>query len=187
MSQRKIRNEVANVRCRISRHNPDQFPSQTFPQHNSLASCYYVITYLQLFLNLSRTLVITLYTSRCHKPEERNLKNYRHGQMQHYMTQEGRYEKVRTPIFLTNYNYNDNKIYTYHGYTLYKAAIFSTKSSLQTQFFQNCVRRCMPVAYLFAEVQQRFTHATSQLVVVRKTASSECVFQGAKKMEVGGG
>ena len=45
--------------------------------------------------------------------------------------------KVRTNIFLTNYNHNDNKIYTYHGYTLYIVEInFPTKSSLQTPHFQ---------------------------------------------------
>jgi hypothetical protein len=43
-----------------------------------------------------------------------------------------------------------------------------------------------------AEASGRYTHALLQLVVVvvvvliRKTASSECIFQGAKNMEVGG-
>jgi len=49
MSQRKI-NGFANIRSRISRHHPNEFPSQTFPQYHSLASCYYIIIYLQLFL-----------------------------------------------------------------------------------------------------------------------------------------
>jgi hypothetical protein len=39
---------------------------------------------------------------------------------------------------------------------------------------------------LFAEASLLFTHAVFQLVVVRKTASSVCILQGAKKMEVGG-
>ena len=39
---------------------------------------------------------------------------------------------------------------------------------------------------LFAEASNLFTHAVFQLVVVRKTASSECILQGSKKMEVGG-
>jgi hypothetical protein len=39
---------------------------------------------------------------------------------------------------------------------------------------------------LFAEASELFTHAVFQLVVVRKTASSECILQGAKKMDVGG-
>jgi hypothetical protein len=44
---------------------------------------------------------------------------------------------------------------------------------------------------LFAEVSELFTHAVVQVVVfvVPKTASSECILQGAKNMEVreGGG
>jgi hypothetical protein len=39
---------------------------------------------------------------------------------------------------------------------------------------------------LFAEASELFTHAVFQFVVIRKTASSECILQGAKKMEVGG-
>jgi hypothetical protein len=31
-----------------------------------------------------------------------------------------------------------------------------------------------------------FTHAVLQLIVVRKTASSECIHYGAEKMEYGG-
>jgi len=35
----------------------------------------------------------------------------------------------------------------------------------------------------FAEASEFFTHAVFQHVVDRQTASSECVLQGAKKME----
>jgi hypothetical protein len=35
----------------------------------------------------------------------------------------------------------------------------------------------------FAEASKFSTHAVFQLVVVRKTASSNCIHQGAKKME----
>jgi hypothetical protein len=34
---------------------------------------------------------------------------------------------------------------------------------------------------LFAEASELVTHAVFRLVVVRKTASSECILQGAKK------
>jgi len=37
---------------------------------------------------------------------------------------------------------------------------------------------------LFAEASEIFTHAVFQHVVDRQTASSECMLQGAKKMEV---
>ena len=36
------------------------------------------------------------------------------------------------------------------------------------------------------ETSGLYTHALLQLVVVRKTASSECIIHGAKNMEVGG-
>ena len=39
---------------------------------------------------------------------------------------------------------------------------------------------------LFVEASELFTTAVFQLVLFRKTESSECNFQGAKKMEVGG-
>jgi hypothetical protein len=41
---------------------------------------------------------------------------------------------------------------------------------------------------LFAEASQFFAHAVFQLVVVvvYKTASSECILQGTRNMEVGG-
>ena len=35
--------------------------------------------------------------------------------------------------------------------------------------------------------RQLFTHAAFQLVVYRVAASSECIFQGTKKMELGEG
>jgi hypothetical protein len=37
---------------------------------------------------------------------------------------------------------------------------------------------------LFAEASELFTHAVFQFVVVRKTASLECILEGTKKMEV---
>jgi hypothetical protein len=39
---------------------------------------------------------------------------------------------------------------------------------------------------LIAEASELFTHAVFQFVVDRKTASSDCILEGAKKMEVGG-
>jgi hypothetical protein len=40
---------------------------------------------------------------------------------------------------------------------------------------------------LFAEAPKLFSHSVFQLtVVVHKTASSHCILQGARKMEVGG-
>jgi hypothetical protein len=39
---------------------------------------------------------------------------------------------------------------------------------------------------LFAEASVLVTHAVFQLIVVRKTASSERILQGAQYMEVGG-
>ena len=37
---------------------------------------------------------------------------------------------------------------------------------------------------LYAEALELLTHAVFQLVVFRKTASSECILQGSKKVEV---
>jgi len=37
-----------------------------------------------------------------------------------------------------------------------------------------------------AEASELFMHAVFQLVVFRKTASSECILQGSKKVAVGG-
>ena len=55
---------------------------------------------------------------------------------------------------------------------------FSHKVSLHTNtFFHLCTWRRMPSASNTAETSQLFT----QLVVVRKMASSECILQGAKK------
>jgi hypothetical protein len=39
---------------------------------------------------------------------------------------------------------------------------------------------------LFAEASEIFTHAVLQLVIIHKTTSSERIFEGAKKVEVGG-
>jgi hypothetical protein len=39
---------------------------------------------------------------------------------------------------------------------------------------------------LSVEASELYTYAVFQFVDVRKTASSECILQGAKKMEVGG-
>jgi hypothetical protein len=38
---------------------------------------------------------------------------------------------------------------------------------------------------LFAEAWE-FTHAVFPNIVVRKTASSDCILQGVKRMEIGG-
>jgi len=64
---------------------------------------------------------------------------------------------------------------------------FSTKSpSLSVHFPHVYTRRCMPVAYNFDEGLEPSIHATLQLVVVNKTAPSECILQGDEKMKVGG-
>jgi hypothetical protein len=39
---------------------------------------------------------------------------------------------------------------------------------------------------LFAEASELFTHIVLQLAIIYKIASSKCIFQGAKKMEVRG-
>jgi hypothetical protein len=39
---------------------------------------------------------------------------------------------------------------------------------------------------LFVEALELFTHTAFQLGIVRKTASSDCILQGIKKMEVRG-
>jgi len=44
---------------------------------------------------------------------------------------------------------------------------------------------CVGRVKLFAEASELFMYAVFQ-VVFRKTASSECIFQGAKKMGAGG-
>jgi hypothetical protein len=40
---------------------------------------------------------------------------------------------------------------------------------------------------LITEASELFAHAVFRLVVFRKTASSKCILQGAKRMEVGSG
>jgi hypothetical protein len=40
---------------------------------------------------------------------------------------------------------------------------------------------CAGRVKLFGEVSELFTHAVSQLVIVDKTASSECILQGPKR------
>jgi hypothetical protein len=45
---------------------------------------------------------------------------------------------------------------------------------------------CAGRVQLFAEAPELFTHDVFQLVVIRKTASSEYILKGAKNMEVGG-
>jgi hypothetical protein len=47
---------------------------------------------------------------------------------------------------------------------------------LHVKMYAGCVK-------LYAGTSDIFTHAVFQLVVARKTASSECVRQGAKEME----
>jgi hypothetical protein len=65
---------------------------------------------------------------------------------------------------------------------IFPRILFITKTIFQTLRKQlNTVR-----VQLFAEVSELFPHDVFQHVVVRKTASSECILQGAKYMEVRG-
>jgi N-dimethylarginine dimethylaminohydrolase len=50
-------------------------------------------------------------------------------------------------------------------------------SPLREKLYAGCLK-------LFAETTEHFVHARFQLIVLRKTTSSECILQGAKKIEV---
>jgi hypothetical protein len=64
----------------------------------------------------------------------------------------------------------------FHNVFLIINTLFPT---LHVKMYACCVK-------LYAETSEIFTHAVFQLVIAHKTASSECVFQGAKEMEGGG-
>jgi hypothetical protein len=73
---------------------------------------------------------------------------------------------------------------------LYKVEIIFPRSLLRCQ--HNCFSPWLQKLYagrlnLFAEASEIFTHAVFQLVVVRKTTSSECIFEDAKKRVLNGG
>jgi len=102
---------------------------------------------------------------------------------------EGRYDSKSSYFFLKKYNYNYNAIYIYQGYTLYSVEIIFTVSFTINTLFPP-MRRTLYAgrAEPSAEASGLYTHALLQVVVVvvRKTASSECILQGAKNMEVVG-
>lgn len=76
---------------------------------------------------------------------------------------ERQYKSNASYFFSETVIYNGNDIYIYHGCILYKGEIIFPPSLLHF-----------------------LKHVTFQLII-RKTAYSECVFQGLEKMEVGGG
>ena len=94
---------------------------------------------------------------------------------------------VRKHFFLRNYDDSYSEIYINHGYIFYKVEIFFLKLSfiiniLFPLFF--CETLYAGRLKLFAEVSKLFSHLVFHLVVVRKTASSEYIFQGAKELEI---
>jgi hypothetical protein len=76
---------------------------------------------------------------------------------------------------------------TYHGYILHKVKIFHKVSFIINTLFPP-LRQTLYAGRvkLFAEASVLFTHAVFQLVVVRKTASTERILLGAKNIYVGG-
>jgi hypothetical protein len=92
------------------------------------------------------------------------------------------------PIFSQKHNYNYNETYIHHGHILYKVEIIFPQSLIHYEhtFSTFALDAVCGRVKLFAETSELFTHAVFQLVVVRKTASSECILQGAKKMKDGG-
>ena len=81
-------------------------------------------------------------------------------------------------IFLRNYNYTPNEFYVYRLYILYKIGIiFPTNCpSILTQIFSSLRETpCVVRVKFFAEASGRFTHAVLPLIVVGKTASSDCI------------
>jgi len=69
---------------------------------------------------------------------------------------------------------------------LCKVEIIFPQSPLHCQhtFFSPWRQKLYPGS--FAEASEIFTHSVFQIVVVRKTTSSERIFEGTKMMEVGG-
>jgi hypothetical protein len=76
----------------------------------------------------------------------------------------------------------------YHGYILYKVEIIFPQSHLIIDTIFPPLRETLHTSCVkfLAKASELLTHAVFQLVVVRKTASSECILQGGKKVEVGG-
>jgi hypothetical protein len=74
------------------------------------------------------------------------------------------------------------------GISLTKLRLFSHTLSYNVNTIFSSLREtlCAGRVKPFAEASERFTHVVLLLTVVGKTASSECILQGAKKMEVRG-
>ena len=81
-----------------------------------------------------------------------------------------------------NYYYNYNEIYLYHGYIIYKIEIIFPHSLLHINTLFPPLRETLYAGRVkfFAEESKLYKHAVFQLVV-RNTASSECILQTAKK------
>ena len=77
-------------------------------------------------------------------------------------------------------------MYIHHKYILHGVDIIFRKVSFISDTLYARVRETMCVGRvkLYAEASELLTHAVFQLVVFRKTASSECILQGSKKVEV---
>ena len=78
-------------------------------------------------------------------------------------------------------------MYIHHKYILHGVDIIFHKVSFISDTLYARVRETMCVGRvkLYAEASELLTHAVFQLaVVVRKTASSECILQESKKVEV---
>jgi len=67
-----------------------------------------------------------------------------------------------------------NCIFFFHKICLIMSTVFPP---LREKLYARCLKH-------FAEATEHFVHARFQPVVFRKTTSSECILQGAKKIEV---
>jgi len=89
-------------------------------------------------------------------------------------------------IFNRNYTYDYNKLYIYHEYINYKLKLFFHKVSFTSNtIFPTWFSRYVPVVQN-SLLKRRSSSRTMrfQLVGVRRTASSYCILQGTKIMEI---
>lgn len=72
------------------------------------------------------------------------------------------------------------------SFTMLRLFSHKVSSSINTLFTHLCEMLWACSVKFFAEASELFMHLVFHLGVVLKSASSECITQGAQKMEIGG-
>jgi hypothetical protein len=72
------------------------------------------------------------------------------------------------------------------SFTMLRLFSHKVSSSINKLFTHLCETLWASSVKFFAEASELFMHVVFHLVVVLKSASSECIKQGAQKMEIGG-